>query len=287
MGQGALDDRRPHDGKGHPARRGQFLGGSFPQGLGERVHVGPPHGLGPGPAVLDQPLLHPLPPVLLGGRGHRDRPGSPMLRPGLVHESVEHLGLARRVFDVRSGRHGRARLGSPIDAVLEGGFGHHALGHPCHVGGGDVQQVRAAARGRNGLVQPGRSQHVDLEGMVDRRVEGHGGRAVEDGIEVAGEGRKVLGHVALHHRDPLGHDGSDRLVPQALSQRAEAVAGQQFLDPSRRGAPVPAAYQNRDQGCGEFRQQSFEQRSSEESGHTRQEDVPAGEGGTYVDGRWI
>ena len=275
MPEGALDDRWANDRQGEPVLCGQLLRGALAERLRERVHVRPPQGLSPGSSVLHEAGVHPLPSVLLGCRRHGDRPGPAVLDARLVDESVEHLGLARGVLDLSPGRRGGLGLGPPVDPMLEGGLGHHALGHPGHVGGRDVHEMRPAATRRHGLVHVGGPKQVDGEGLVDRWVEGHGGRAVEDEVEVGRKIRNAFRHVPFQDRDGLAQQPLQAVRPDAFSQLAEAVAGQDLLDPGDRWTAVASANEERDARVWELGEESFEEGGLEESGDAGDEDVLA------------
>ena len=81
--------------------------GPLAERLGEGVGVGPPEGLGPGPAGLDQLRAHPVVAQLLGPLGQDVGPGRAQLGAGRLGEPSPG-GSGRRDSDSRSARSRRA-----------------------------------------------------------------------------------------------------------------------------------------------------------------------------------
>src|SRR2546426_1081993 len=69
-GERAFHDGRTDDRKWKPDLARQLFGGPLAESLAEGVDVGPPERLGPGPAVLDEALAHPVAAALLGSGRH-------------------------------------------------------------------------------------------------------------------------------------------------------------------------------------------------------------------------
>ena len=281
--ESAFDDRRTHDRQRHTMGCRELLGGPLGQRLGERVDVRPAERLGAGPAVLDQSPIDPGRAPLLRVRRHDAgaRPG--VLGAGLLQEAVQQLGPAGRVLGQPAGGHGRLGLGLPVDPMGQRPFVNDPLGDPGDVRRRDVDQVRAASTGQYGFVQPAGPQHVDLERMVDRRVEGDGRRAVEDQVEVPGQLREVAGHVALEDRDPFRQDGVEAFLADPAPELAEGIARHDLPDPGLGGAPVPAPDQHDHPRVREVRAQPLQQGGAQEAGDAGDQDVAARQAGADVD----
>ena len=81
------------------------------------------------------------------------------------------------------------------------------------------------------LVQPPRPEQVDLEGLIDGRVERDVGGAVEDHVEVRRERGEIACHVTLEHGDPLLERFLDGLVSGPFAKCGERRAGDELSDP--------------------------------------------------------
>ena len=123
--------------------RGELLDGALAHRLGERVDVRPAEGPGALTPVLDEPLGHPFLPALLGVVGDGGGTGARVLLGCVLEEPLEELGLPRRRLDVASRLERDVGFESPVDAVVEGALGDHALLHPGDVGGRHVDESRS------------------------------------------------------------------------------------------------------------------------------------------------
>ena len=132
--------------------RGELLDGALAHRFGERVDVRPAERPGALTPVLDEPLGHPFLAALLGVVGDGRGTGAGMLLGGVLEEPLEEFGLPRRRLDVASRLEREVGFESPVDAVVEGALGDHALLHPGHVRGRDVDETRVATprRARRG-----------------------------------------------------------------------------------------------------------------------------------------
>ena len=135
-----------------------------------------------------------------------------MLLARLRHEVVEELRLAGGGLDLAPGGEREIRFGTPIYAVIERGLGDDPLLHAGDVRGGDVDEVRPGAAVAHRFVEGQRAEEVRLKALVDRRVEGDLGGAVEDDVEVARKRRRRFREVALHDLDALVQEVREAVV---------------------------------------------------------------------------
>ncbi len=211
LGQGRLDDRRPHDGDGHVTLllRHRPLG----EGLGIGVGVGPAQRLGPRPTGLHQAVGHPLLAQLLGLGGQQRWPRRAQLGPRLLGEAGQQVGAAALGVGVGAGPAGGVDLGPPVQVGAERGLGERRLGRqapaaPGHVGGRHGDDVGRGIDAGHRRQHPQRAEQVDLNGRVERRVEADPCRRVDDrrargeqGPALLVEPEAVGGDVARHHVD--------------------------------------------------------------------------------------
>src|ERR687897_1398284 len=94
--------------------------------------------------------------------------------------------------------------------------------------------MRCGVRGERRLVQPNGAEQVRLEPLVDRRVEAHRRRAMDDDVDVAGERWELAREVAVDDVDALVEQ---RLDPFAADLVPKGVEG----GPSEHGFHALAA----------------------------------------------
>jgi hypothetical protein len=269
----ALDDRRAHDRQRQAGFGRDLLGGPFAQRLGERVHVRPAQGLRPGSSVLNEALVHPILAPFLGCRRDRHRAGPFVLGPGLRHEPVKHLGLARGFLDGRSGTEGGVGFGPPVHTMGQRLLGDDALLRPRHVRRRHVHQVRPAAAPGNRFVEPHRAQDVRSEGLIDWRIERDRRRAVKHHAQVGREVGDVVRNVTLDDRDSVLDCLLQTIQTVPLAKRPERGATEHLLDAGPSGASEPWAHQDRDRRIGEIGKEAFEQGGAEKSRDAGDEDT--------------
>jgi hypothetical protein len=172
--------------------------GLLAQRLGHGVGVGPAQRRGAGPAGVDQLGLHPVGPVLFGLGGQQGGAGAAQLLAGLVHEPGELVGLATGGLGVGPQAAGAVDLSLPVDvgdperAVIHLDLGGGAAAVAGDVAGGHGHQVGGDVQVGQGAGDAGGAHEVDLDGEVERRVEAHRGRRVDDDV-AAGEQLPALG----------------------------------------------------------------------------------------------
>jgi hypothetical protein len=142
-----------------------------------------------------------------------------------------------------------------------------------------MDEVGVPSRLGHRPVEVRRAEQVRLEGLLDRGVEGHGRRAVEDHIEIDRERGNVPRHVPLQDRDAFGQDVLHGGRADHLAEPGEDVAGHQLLDPGLRLLPEPAPDEQDDPGLGEIGQQPGEQGGAQEARDARDEDALVTEAG--------
>ncbi len=286
LGQGGLDDRRPHDR--HRQVAPLLEQRPLAQGLGVGVGVGPAQRGGPGPADLHHPLPHPALAAGLGLGRQRRRAGRAQLAPGLLAEAGQRLGPAALGLGVAPGLAGALDLAAPVHVHEERAVVHRLLGRRApavagHVAGRHRHQVGTHAQlvEREGHARG--PEQVDLDRGVERRVERHRrGRVDHDvasrqrrpprvvepeavGAHVAGDDR----HPALHH---LVEGGRAQLVAQAV----EGVVAEDLAPrPLEHRRALPRAHQQHQLAAGHRAQQPLDQRGAQEAGPTGDGDAAA------------
>ena len=300
LGQGGLDDRRADDGEGDGVA---VLRHQCPlaQGLGVRIGVGPPEGLGPGLADGDHLLLDPVLAQPLGPLGEQMEAGPAQLLAGRLVELLEPLGPPGLGLAVAPLATGGGHLVAPVDLhgervgveqLLPGlalvGAGHVRRRHRHEVDGAAPAVGHGQfAGGHEGPGHPGRPQEVDLHGRVQGGVEAdRGGRvdhhvAAGQGVEPGGvQTEPVGGHVAGHRAHPGVHLVVEP-VAQLLTQAVEAVVLQDLLGRPLTGRGPPAgADQQDDPAVGDAAQDAFDQGGPQEPGGAGDEEAPARQGVT-------
>ena len=294
LGQGRLDDRGPHDAhRDVAAGLGQ---GPLTEGLGEGVGVGEPEAGRPGPARLGHLVVHPAAAQalhLLGQRGYACRAQLPA---GLDRQRGQALGAAAGLLGVAAGPAGAGDLIAPADVGEERRLVHQLLGRGAppaagHVAGGHRDQVRLRA----GLVQhrshPGRSEQVDLHGVVEGRVEVHGGRRVDHGVAAGQQGPALVvesepvgAHVPGEGFDPpgrhlvvgLGRARAGRVATGLLAEPVEGVVAQHVALHPRGRAPPTRAHQQHQLAVGHATQQTLGERGPQKPGRAGDGDALAG-----------
>ena len=137
--------------------------------------------------ALHQLVAHPLLADLLGPRRDQVVAGGADLRPGLLGELAQPLGLARLGLQVVAQAPGRRHLVLPGDVEGEAVLAEQlllglALVRAGHVGGRHRDQVGARPDLGDGGRHPGGAEQVDLDGLGQRRVEGDRGGRVDDDV---------------------------------------------------------------------------------------------------------
>ena len=211
--------------------------GPFAERLGERVRVRPADRRGPGPAGLGHAVV-----THSTCGAARSWPASSGV-PGGAELAVGPPCLKRRQqfrrpalgLEVDARPAGGVDLGPPVEVEVEGPLGQQLFGcrSPAvagHVTGGHRDQMGPDVELVEHGDDPARTQQVDLDGRIQRRVEGHRRRRVDDEV-AAGQGSPALvveaetvpGDVAPDDRDPAGDLGLERRPPAELV--AQAVEG--------------------------------------------------------------
>jgi hypothetical protein len=260
--QGALDDRGPDDGE--RVVPGRLVERHLGERLREGVDVRPAEAARPGPPVLDEAVALPVAPVLLGALGDRLGPGTADLVPGLGLEALQQLGAAGVGLDLGPRPGGGVRLGAPPDPAGEQLLGLGAPGEPGDVGGRDVQERLAPTR----LVELERAEQVGLEGLVDRRVERHRRRRMDDEVDVVGDWDRPADQVGRERAGLGRRQLAQGLEAHPVDGGLERRAGQHGTQP---GGGVPADQQV-DALDRRVDQEPLEQRGAEEAGGAGHED---------------
>ena len=194
FGDGRLDDRRAHDRDGHGALRvGERL---LAERLGVGVGVGPAQAGGTGPTRIDQLVGDPSGAELLGLGGERRGAGGAELPAGERAELDELGRQPARRFGVRLHPTGSGDLDAPVEPKVERAFRHQGFRRRAAAVAGDVtgghrHEMRRDAELVEGGGDAHRTEEVDLDRLVERRVEAHGGGRVDD--EVARRERRPVG----------------------------------------------------------------------------------------------
>src|SRR5436190_17695533 len=113
--------------------------------------------------------------------------------------------------------------------MLQRRLGHDPLGYAGHVRRGHVHDMRPRVARRHRLVERPGAEHVGSERLVDRRIELHARRAVEDDVEIARERRQLALNVALEYLDPLVEEAADALGSLTVAEPREARPAEELL----------------------------------------------------------
>ncbi len=281
LGHGRLDDGRANDADRHPAPVLQQR--PFAQSLGVRVGIGPAERRGPGHAGLHQLVLHPLHAQLLGALGQQRHPGCAQLLPG----SAVHLGQHRRRaadgIEVGTGPAGGGHLAPPVNVrgvgrVVEGRLVGLAATGAGHVGGRDGHHVGVGAQLLHDLHHPDRAQEVDLDRLVQGRVERHRCRRVDEDVGSAQvlaarlvKAQPVDADVASDRHQPASHLFVEP-VAQLRPQAVEGVVLQHFAAHPVGGPPATRPHQNPEGAARHLAQQPLDERRAEEAGGAAEDD---------------
>ena len=162
---------------------------------------------------------------------------------GVLEEALEELGLPATRPRRRGAPEREVGLEPPVDAVIEGALGDHALLHAGHVRGRDVDERGSRSSGEHAAVEVHRAEQVRLEALVDRRVEGDRRGGVDHDVDVARQVRLAAREVAVDDLDPLVQEAQERVV------RAEGLARAGRTTASASGSG-PAPRRRRPSGTG-------------------------------------
>ena len=205
-------------------------------------------------------------------------------------EACEPLGVAARRVGVRACAARGGDLEPPVDAEVEGAVTDELLGRVAATVAGDVagrhrHEMRSHAEAVQRLDDANRAEQVHLDRVVDRRVERHRRRGVDDdlarGERLAPrvvEPEPVGAHVTADHCDPA-RDLLVEAVTEDRSQRVERVVADDLaLHALRRGRAPTRADEEHEGAVGHGAQEPLHDCGAEEPGGSGDGDAPAGEG---------
>ena len=262
VAQRGLDDRGSHD-RQRPTPAGPLLlGNPLPERLGEGVDIGPAHRPGPRPTQLDQPVVDPGQPRLLGRPGHRLRSLLAVVAGRLIDEGLQ-LFWGAEAAPPRRGRP-RRRDSARQSTSWSTDASTQSLGDAAHVAGRDVDHVRFQTGGPQRGVQRARSTDVVRERLVHRGIERHRRGGVHHDVDRFVDALDG-GQVGLQGRRPLGEDAPRLVLPHGGEPGLEDRLAQQPVEPlpGRLGAPGTHDGHYVDVGR---RQKSFEHGLAQEPG---------------------
>ena len=184
-------------------------------------------------AALGELLAHPVLAQPLGARAGGGPARGPDGALGLLDEAVLVQRQARLGLDVAPPGAGGVELGLDVEV----GLGRRRAGRPLEhepgalaggVGRRDVDEVGVAAGLAERVQQSRGALAVELERLVERLLEGDGGGAVDDDVDVAHALEPVVAEVAADGLDVAAVEALERLARQDLvAQAAFGVAAQQ------------------------------------------------------------
>ena len=183
---------------------------------------------------------------------------------------------------------GALHLAAPVDVDEERAVVHGDLRRPAapvagDVAGGHRDEVRRDAEVVQRLHDAGRTEQVHLDGGVERGVERHGGRGVDDDVARRErrptrvvEGEAVGGDVAGDGRDALRHHRREAVLAELLAQAVEGVVAEDLpLGPLLDGGATAGPDEQDELAAGHAAQQPLDQGGPQEAGASGDRDALA------------
>ncbi len=287
LDQRGLDDGGAHDAHWHVTLH--LHQRAFAERLRVRVRVGPSERRGARSARGDELVGHPT----LAERFRLGRERGCACRSELctrLASIARQPGwITARGIGVSAGAAGRGDLAPPVDAEVERPLAHQLLRRIAATVARDVRrrhrdEMRRHAQVAKRLHDADGTEEVDLDGVVDRGVERHRRRRVDEDLtrrELCAsrlvEPEPVGAHVAGDHGDPA----SDLLVEafaEQLAQMVEGVVAQDLALHPLRGRRAPAtAHEQHEGAIGHGSEQPFHDGGAEEPRRARDRDAAAGQ----------
>ena len=216
-------------------------------------------------------------------------PAAPSSARASLRKRAESGRVAAVGIGVGSGATRRRDFASPVDAEVEGALAHELLGRVTAAVAGDVRGRHRDEMGRHAEVakrldDADRTEEVHLDCVVDRGVERHGRRGVDEDLTRRQlcpcrvvEPEPVGAHVSRDNRDSPG----DLLVEsftEQLAQMVERVVAQNFALHSLRGrGAAPTAHEQNQRAIGHGSEQPLDDGGTEEPRRARDRDAAAGQ----------
>ena len=165
----------------------ESIEGLLAERLGEGVGVRPADARRPGTPGLDELITHPPFAQLLGLGRQGWSAGGSELAAGVGTEVGQAIGLPAGRLAVAAQPAGGGDLVAPAQPQVERTLRHQLLGGVAAAVAGDVarrhgDEVRRRAQLAKQCGDAGRSEEVDLDGRVERRVERHRCRRVDHDV---------------------------------------------------------------------------------------------------------
>ena len=136
-----------------------------------------------------------------------------------------------------------------------------------------MHDVRLGTSGAYGAQQLQGAGHVGAEALVDGRVEAHLSGAVDDEVEVVGQGAQADAELALDDPDAVAEPAVDDVVAHPGAERTERVLGQQVPGALLGALPRPGAHDQGDPGVGQVPEHPLEEGLADEARPTGQQQV--------------
>ena len=188
---------------------------------------------------------------------------------GLFAKADQSLGGTAGRFGIAADSSGSLYLGAPVDideerAGVDGLLGGASPSASGYVAGGDGHQMGRHPQIGQCLDDPDGTQQVDLDCLIERRVEAHRGRRVDDGVTRGQRGSTVVvqaesvdGHVAGHSGHPArGHLG-ETVRAELVSEGVEGVVAEDVAFNPTGGAPATGSNDEDQLAAGGGSQESF------------------------------
>ena len=272
-----LDDRWADDAHRHVASRvDQRL---LAERLGECIGIGPADARRARPAGIDESVANPALAQLLGLGGQRRGAGGAELAAGLGAQAGELLWLPTGGLVVAAEPASSGDLGAPVEPEVERSRRNELLRCAAaavagHVTGRHGDEVRGDPELGEQSGDAGRPEQVDLDGRVERRVERHRRRRMDDRVARpehlaigVGQGEAIAADVAADRRDPSRRQLGEAIATVLLAEPVEGVVLEQLaLDALCRRRPLAVAHEQHQLTVGHGAEQALDQRRPDESG---------------------
>ena len=270
-------------------RGGRFGQGDLAEGLRVGVGVGEAQRGGPGAAGLRHAVLHPAGAELFGLGGQGGGAGGAEFLVGGLSEFRQLLGGAAGVLGLCSDASGAVDLGTPVDVDEEGALvdGLLRCGAPAasgHVAGRDGDEVGDDAEALEGLDDADGAEQVDLDGLVEWRVEADDRRRVDE--EVAGgeggaalfvEAEAVVGDVAGDCGDSPGGHLLEGVLAEFGAEAVEGVVVEDVTADAPFGASTPGPDDEDELAVRDGAEESFDEGGAEEASASGDGDAASGQ----------
>ena len=215
-------------------------------------------------------VVHPAGSELLGFGSQAWGACRSQLLVGLVAKAGEPLGGAAGRFGITPDTSGGLYLSAPVDIDEERTGVHGLLGGASptaagYIAGGDGHQMGCHTEVGQCLDDPDGTQQVDLDCLIERRVEAHCGGRVDDGVArgqcdptFVVQAEPVDGHVTSDRGHPARRHLGETVGAEFVSEGVEGVVAEDVAFNPAGSTPATGSNDEDQLAAGSRPQESFD-----------------------------